>query len=155
MFQRRGGYMSYSEGWGLYTERLADEMGLYSSDVDRLGMLAADSWRSGRLVVDTGLHAKGWSRQRAIDYMAETSPVPVSEIEPEIDRYVAMPGQAVAYKVGQREIFRQRERARDELGERFDIRGFHRAVLEHGGVTLGILGDLVDQWVTGELEHAH
>ncbi|MGY6500554.1 MAG: DUF885 domain-containing protein [Acidimicrobiales bacterium] len=147
-FRRMGaGNTAYIEGWGLYAERLADEMGLYSSDVDRLGMLAADSWRSGRLVVDTGLHAKGWSRQRAIDYLAETSPVPVSEIEPEIDRYVAMPGQAVAYKVGQREIFRQRERAKEALGERFDIAAFHDVVLGSGGVILPVLDELVGDWI--------
>jgi uncharacterized protein (DUF885 family) len=138
---------AYVEGWGLYSERLADEMGLYVSDLDLIGMLAADSWRACRLVVDTGLHAMGWSRQQAIDYMAENTPVSVEEVTVEIDRYIGMPGQALAYKVGQREIFRLREQAREQLGERFDIKGFHDTVLGSGAVTLPILGDLVGAWV--------
>jgi uncharacterized protein (DUF885 family) len=147
-FRRLGvGNTAYAEGWGLYAERLADEMGLYSDDLARMGMLAADSWRSGRLVVDTGLHAKGWSRQRAIDYLVEHSPAPLLEIEPEIDRYVAIPGQAVAYKVGQREIMALRRRAESALGARFDIAAFHDAVLGSGGVTLPVLGELVEGWI--------
>lgn len=148
-FRRMGfGNTAYIEGWGLYAERLAEEMGLYSDDVARLGMLAADSWRSGRLVVDTGLHAKGWSRQQAVDYLVEHTPAPRSEIEPEIDRYVAIPGQAVAYKVGQREIFRLRRDAEARLGARFDIAGFHDVVLGSGGVDLPVLAELVEEWVT-------
>ena len=138
---------AYIEGWGLYSERLADEMGLYVSDLDRIGMLAADSWRACRLVVDTGLHALGWSRQQAIDYMAANTPVSVEEVTVEIDRYIGMPGQALAYKVGQREIFRLREKARAALGDRFDIKGFHDTVLGSGAVSLPILGDLVDGWI--------
>ena len=138
---------AYIEGWGLYSERLADEMGLYRSDLDRIGMLAADSWRACRLVVDTGLHAMGWSRQQAIDYMAENTPVSLEEVVVEIDRYIGMPGQALAYKVGQREIFRLRQLAKDQLGDRFDIKGFHDTVLGSGAVSLPILGDLVDTWV--------
>jgi uncharacterized protein (DUF885 family) len=148
-FRRMGmGNTAYIEGWGLYAERLADEMGLYSDDIARLGMLAADSWRSGRLVVDTGLHAKGWSRQQAIDYLFANSPAPLLEIEPEIDRYVAIPGQAVAYKVGQREIFRLRRDAAARLGDRFDIAGFHDVVLGSGGVVLPVLAELVEDWIT-------
>lgn len=147
MFQRRGGYMAYSEGWGLYTERLADEMGIYSSDLMRLGMLSADAWRSARLVLDTGLHAMGWTRSRAIEFMTTHVPIAHDEAAVEVDRYIGMPGQALAYKIGQREFFRLRDEARSRLGADFDIRGFHHAVLEHGGVTLGILGDLVDAWV--------
>jgi uncharacterized protein (DUF885 family) len=147
-FRRMGmGNTAYIEGWGLYAERLADEMGLYSDDLSRLGMLAADSWRSGRLVVDTGLHAKGWSRQQAIDYLVEHSPAPLLEIEPEIDRYVAIPGQAVAYKVGQREVFRLRRDAEARLGSGFDIQRFHDVVLGSGGVVLPVLADLVEEWV--------
>lgn len=147
MFQRRGGYMSYSEGWGLYTERLADEMGIYSSDLMRLGMLSADAWRSARLVLDTGLHAMGWTRSQAIEFMTTHVPIDVDEAAVEVDRYIGMPGQALSYKIGQREIFRLRDDARTRLGDRFDIKGFHHTVLEHGGVTLGILGDLVDAWI--------
>jgi uncharacterized protein (DUF885 family) len=147
-FQRFGfGNTAYVEGWALYTERLADEMGLYSGDLDRLGMLSADAWRAGRLVVDTGLHALGWTRRQAIDFLLEHTPLDEGEVTVEIDRYIGMPGQALAYKAGQREFFRLRAAARDQLGDRFDIKGFHDAVLAHGAVTPPILGDLVDEWV--------
>jgi uncharacterized protein (DUF885 family) len=138
---------AYVEGWGLYAERLADEMGLYTTDLDRIGMLAADSWRACRLVVDTGLHALGWSRQRAIDFMATHTPVSLEEVTVEIDRYIGMPGQALAYKLGQREIFRLREAAASALGERFDIRAFHDVVLGSGAVSLPVLSELVAAWV--------
>ena len=106
------GHTAFVEGWALYTERLADEMGLYESDLDRLGMLASDSWRACRLVVDTGLHARGWTRQQAIDFMVAHAPVSRDEIVVEVDRYIGIPGQALAYKVGQREILRLRAEAR-------------------------------------------
>jgi uncharacterized protein (DUF885 family) len=138
---------AYVEGWGLYAERLADEMSLYGTDLDRLGMIAADSMRACRLVVDTGLHALGWSRQHGIDFMAEHTPVSLDEVVVEVDRYLAMPGQALAYKLGQREIFRLRQSARERLGAQFDIKGFHDTVLGSGAVGLPILGDLVDGWV--------
>lgn len=151
-FRRLGfGNTAYIEGWGLYAERLADEMGLYSGDLDRLGMLAADSWRSARLVTDTGLHAKGWSRQQAIDYFIDHTPVAVSEIEVEIDRYVAIPGQAVAYKVGQREILHLRDQAHEAMGDQFDLPAFHDVVLGSGGVTLPVLGELVADWITATM----
>jgi uncharacterized protein (DUF885 family) len=147
-FQRLGfGNTAYVEGWALYTERLADEMGLYTGDLDRIGMLTADAWRAGRLVVDTGLHALGWTRQQAIDFLVDHTPLDPGEVTVEIDRYIGMPGQALAYKAGQREIFRLRAEARDQLGDRFDIKGFHDAVLAHGSVTLPILGDLVEEWI--------
>ena len=146
-FQRLSfGQTSFVEGWALYTERLAEEMGLYASDLDRIGMLASDSWRACRLVVDTGLHAMGWSRERAIDFMAEHAPVSREEIVVEVDRYIGMPGQALAYKVGQREILRLRAEARQRLGDRFAIRGFHDAVLGSGTVSLPVLRDLVEAW---------
>jgi uncharacterized protein (DUF885 family) len=148
-FQRLSfAHTAYVEGWALYAERLSEEMGLYTDDVDRLGMLAADSWRAGRLVVDTGMHALGWSRQQAIDYLFEHAPLSLDAIVPEIDRYIGMPGQALAYKLGQREIFRLREDAKRRMGSRFDIRGFHDVVLGSGAVTLPILGDLVEAWAT-------
>jgi len=148
-FQRHDGATSYIEGWGLYAERLADEMGLYSGPLDRLGMLTADSWRSARLVVDTGLHAQGWSRQQAIDYFAEHTPVPMDQVLPEVDRYLAMPGQALAYKVGQLEIQGLRADAETALGDRFDVAAFHDVVLGSGAVTLPVLGDLVRDWAAG------
>ncbi len=138
---------AYSEGWGLYTERLADEMGLYSDDVARLGMLTADSMRAGRLVVDTGLHAKGWSRAQAVEYLAEHTPMAQVEIEAEVDRYIAFPGQALSYMVGRLEIQRIRSDAQAALGDRFDIRGFHDVVLGNGQLPLSVLAEVVDDWV--------
>lgn len=137
---------AYVEGWGLYAERLAEEMGLYRDDLERIGMLAADSIRACRLVVDTGIHARGWSRARAIEFMAANTPVSVEEVTVEIDRYIGMPGQALAYKLGQREILRLREGARQRLGPRFDVKGFHDAVLGSGAVRLPVLAGLVDAW---------
>ncbi len=141
------GHTAYVEGWALYTERLAEEMGLYGSDLDRLGMLASDSWRACRLVVDTGLHAMGWSRQQAIDFMVEHAPVPRDEIETEVDRYIGMPGQALAYKVGQREILRLRADAEVRLGDRFTIKGFHDIVLGAATVSLPVLAGRVESWI--------
>ncbi|XVS65207.1 DUF885 domain-containing protein [Actinosynnema sp. CA-299493] len=138
---------AYLEGWGLYTERLADEMGLYSGDVARLGMLAMDSMRAGRLVVDTGLHAHGWSRARAVEYLRENTPLALVEIENEVDRYIAAPGQALAYMVGRLEILRLRAAAEDALGERFDIRAFHDVLLGGGPLPLAVLGEVVAEWI--------
>jgi uncharacterized protein (DUF885 family) len=145
-FRRNGIVTSYVEGWGLYTERLSDEMGLYSGGVERLGMLSFDSWRAGRLVVDTGLHHKGWSRQQAIDYLVENSPQAVNNMTNEVDRYIGYFGQALAYKMGQRTIVAARQRAEQTMGDRFDIKGFHDAVLKDGPVPLDLLGELVEEW---------
>ncbi|MBT8198535.1 MAG: DUF885 domain-containing protein, partial [Acidimicrobiia bacterium] len=138
---------AYVEGWGLYTERLADEMGLYSSDLARLGILSFDSWRAGRLVVDTGIHALGWSRQEAIDYLTENSPQAPNNIVNEVDRYTGWPGQALGYKMGQREFFRVRRMAEERLGAAFDIKGFHDTVLGSGPVPLETLSHLVERWI--------
>ena len=140
------GHTAFVEGWALYTERLADEMGLYRSDLDRLGMLASDSWRACRLVVDTGLHAMGWTRQQAIDFMNAHAPVSREEIVVEVDRYIGMPGQALAYKVGQREILRLRDEAQAALGSAFDIKAFHDAVLGGATISLRVLRDRVGAW---------
>jgi uncharacterized protein (DUF885 family) len=146
MLRRLAGITSYLEGWGLYCERLADEMGLYSDDVARLGMLAADSMRAGRLVVDTGLHALGWSRTQAVDYLREHTPLALVEIESEVDRYIAAPGQALAYMVGRLEIQRIRAEAEQVLGDRFDIRAFHDVVLGGGPLPLAVLDEVVGAW---------
>jgi uncharacterized protein (DUF885 family) len=138
----------YVEGWGLYTERLADEMGLYSGPLQRMGMLSFDSWRAGRLVVDTGMHALGWSKQEAIDFLVTNSPLALNNIENEVERYIGMPGQALAYMIGRREIMRLRSEARSRLGTKFDISSFHDTVLGSGPVPLSVLGDLVGDWVT-------
>ena len=145
-FRKHAGITAYAEGWGLYTERLADEMGLYSSPLDRIGMLAADSLRAGRLVVDTGMHAMGWTRQQAIDFFAQNSPMTMTSIENEVDRYISMPGQALAYMIGRLEIMRMRQDAEQAMGPRFDIKGFHDTVLGNGMVPLPTLDRLVQEW---------
>ena len=137
----------YAEGWGLYTERLADEMGLYSGPMERIGMLSADSMRAGRLVVDTGIHAKGWTRQQAIDYFLANSPMSLGSIEDEVDRYIGVPGQALAYMIGRLEIVRMRQEAEEALGDRFDIKGFHDTVLSSGLVPMETLDRMVKDWV--------
>ena len=136
-----------AEGWGLYSERLADEMGLYSDDLSRMGLFTADSWRASRLVLDTGLHALGWTRRYAVDWLADHTPVPRPEIESEIDRYISFPGQALAYMVGRREIVRLRAVATERLGERFDLREFHDLVLRAGILPLPALARTVERWV--------
>ena len=146
-FRRYSQVFAHTEGWGLYSERLADEMGLYSSDVDRLGMVSADAWRAGRLVTDTGVHALGWSRQQAIDFLRTWTPIGELTIEQEVDRYIGMPGQALAYKIGQLEIFRLRREAERTLGDRFDIKGFHDTMLVNGGMPLPLLESAVASWV--------
>jgi uncharacterized protein (DUF885 family) len=136
----------YVEGWGLYCERLCDEMGLYTSDTERLGMLSFDALRACRLVVDTGMHYYGWSRSEAVDFMWRNTATPRANVDSEIDRYIAWPGQALAYLVGRREIRRLRERSRQQLGPRFSIRGFHGAVLGSGAVPLPVLDGIITAW---------
>jgi uncharacterized protein (DUF885 family) len=147
-FRKHLGITAYVEGWALYTERLAEEMGLYSGDLDRLGMLSFDAWRASRLVVDTGLHVKGWSRQQAIGYLTENTALAGNNIDNEVNRYINWPGQALAYKLGQREIFALRAEARQRLGGAFDIRAFHDTVLAHGAVSLALLRQEVERWST-------
>jgi uncharacterized protein (DUF885 family) len=146
-FQRALGSTAFAEGWGLYTERLSDEMGLYTGDMDRFGILSFDAWRAGRLVVDTGMHALGWTRQQAIDFLNAHTALGENNIVNEVDRYIVMPGQALAYKIGQLEIMRLRAEAERRLGSAFDIRTFHDTVLGSGAVSLPVLGDLVESWV--------
>lgn len=137
----------FGEGWALYSERLADEMGLFSNDVDRMGLLSNEALRAARLVVDAGMHALGWSRQRAIDYLlAHTAESPASATS-EIDRYIAVPGQATAYMLGNLEIRRLREMTERKLGDRFNIKSFHDRVLEDGMTTLPLLRAKIEKWV--------
>jgi uncharacterized protein (DUF885 family) len=147
-FRRHLGITAFVEGWGLYTERLSDEMGLYTADLDRIGVLSYDAWRACRLVVDTGMHAKGWTRGQAIDFMVENTALAENNIVNEVDRYIAWPGQALAYKVGQLEIRRLRAEAERRLGSRFDLRAFHDAVLGNGAVSLETLRGLIDGYIT-------
>jgi uncharacterized protein (DUF885 family) len=143
-FRRYGGTTAFVEGWGLYSERLAGEMGLYPDPLDRMGVLSFDAWRASRLVVDSGMHALGWSRKQAIEFMIEHTALTPLNIDNEVDRYVSDPGQALAYKIGQLEILRLRQRARDVLGDKFDIKAFHDTVLGSGAVPLEALGELVE-----------
>lgn len=136
-----------TEGWGLYAERLADEMGLYSSDLTRLGMLTADSWRAGRLVVDTGLHALGWSRAQAVSWLTANTPMSPVDIETEVDRYIAMPGQALAYMVGRLRLQQMRADAAERLGSAFDLGQFHDMLLRAGSLPLSALADAATRWV--------
>ena len=146
-FVRFGGSTALVEGWALYAERLADELGLYTSDTARLGMLSFDAWRSSRLVVDTGLHALGWSRDQAIAWFEAHTPLARNNIENEVDRYISWPGQALAYKLGQLTLLRLRGEAEVALGASFDLRGFHDTVLGAGAVGLPQLESRVRAWV--------
>ena len=147
-FRRFNGSTAYIEGWGLYTERLSEEMGLLSSEIGRFGVLSFDAWRASRLVVDTGIHALGWTRQRAIDFMAEHTALGLNNVENEVDRYISYPGQALAYKLGQLELLRLRAEARERQGDRFDIRRFHDAVLGDGALPLPVLRQVVERALT-------
>lgn len=153
-FRKHGGMTVFVEGWALYTEQLADEMGLYSGDLDRMGMHSFEAWRAARLVVDTGIHAFGWSRDRAKAFMKAHTALAENNIDNEVDRYIAWPGQALAYKTGQMEIWRLRREAEAELGDRFDIQGFHDAVLTGGAVNLSILRQQVRAWTARRMATA-
>jgi uncharacterized protein (DUF885 family) len=146
-FRRGGGFTVYSEGWALYAETLGFELGLYKDPLSRFGHLQWQAFRAGRMVVDTGLHAFGWSRQRAIDYMIERTGEDADYVAAEIDRYISWPGQALAYMVGQMKIVELRDRAKARLGERFDIRQFHAVVLDQGAVPMPVLERAVDAWI--------
>ncbi len=137
----------YVEGWGLYAERLADELGLYSSDADRMGMLSNRAWRAVRLIVDTGIHALGWDRQKAVDTMLAHTAASPDFASAEVDRYIAWPGQACAYMIGYLEILRLREEAQKALGPRFDLRAFDDRVLEDGSVPLPLLRENIEIWI--------
>lgn len=145
-FRKHAFITVFHEGWGLYSERLADEMDLYTGDLERLGILSFDSWRAGRLVVDTGIHALGWSRQDAIDYLVANSPQAENNVVNEVERYIGWPGQALAYKTGQREMLKARARAEETLGSEFDIKDFHDMLLGSGSVPMPTMHRLVDEW---------
>jgi uncharacterized protein (DUF885 family) len=145
--QRQRSLAVFSEGWGLYAEQLSEEIGLYADDRGLLGSITASLMRAARLVVDTGMHAFGWSRERALEFMAEHVPMPRGFLADEIDRYVVMPGQALAYLTGKLEILRIREEARQRLGPAFSLPEFHAAVLDHGSLPLPVLARSIDGWL--------
>jgi uncharacterized protein (DUF885 family) len=147
MFRRTAYFVAYGEGWGLYAEQLGYDMGLYDDPYDRMGQLAYEMWRAVRLVVDTGMHAKGWSRDRAIAYFKDNAPKTDQDVVNEIDRYIGTPGQALAYKIGQLKISELRARAKQSLGDRFDLRDLNDAVLETGSVPLETLERHIDAWI--------
>jgi uncharacterized protein (DUF885 family) len=148
-FRTQSGYGAYVEGWGLYVERLAREIGFYQDEYSDFGRLGREIWRAIRLVVDTGIHAKGWSEAQALDFYTANSPQPVAKIRSEIRRYFVMPGQATSYKVGMQKILALREQARQALGARFDLRAFHDVVLGAGALPLPVLQARVDRWLAG------
>jgi uncharacterized protein (DUF885 family) len=150
LFRKLDGSTAFVEGWALYTERLADEMGLYTNDLDRLGRISYDAWRGSRLVVDTGMHSLGWTRAQAEQFMRDHTALTEVNIVNEVDRYIGWPGQALAYKMGQLEILKLRAEAEARLGAKFDIRQFNSTVLGAGAVTLPVLDDRVRAWIAAQ-----
>ena len=149
---RRNLYLSaYGEGWGLYSEYLAEEMGIYTTPYEKFGQLTYEMWRACRLVVDTGVHAKGWTRQQMLDYMAENTALSIHEVTTETDRYISWPGQALSYKIGEIKIRELRKKAEAALGEKFNIREFHEVILEEGTVTLSIMEKRMDAYIQNKL----
>lgn len=145
---RKDTYLSaYGEGWGLYCEFLAEEMGMYTTPYEQFGKLTYEMWRACRLVVDTGIHVKGWTRDQVVDYMSENTALSIHEINTETDRYISWPGQALSYKIGEIKIRELRSKAENELGNKFDIRDFHEVVLEQGTVTLSILEKRINNYI--------
>jgi uncharacterized protein (DUF885 family) len=145
---RRNLYLSaYGEGWGLYTEFLADEMGIYTTPYEQFGKFTYEMWRACRLVVDTGIHAKGWSRDQAVNYMSSNTALSLHEVNTEIDRYISWPGQALSYKIGELKIRELRNKAENKLDQKFDIRDFHEIILEYGTVTLSILENRINNYI--------
>jgi uncharacterized protein (DUF885 family) len=146
-FRRFGGYGAYAEGWGLYAESLGKELGLYGDPYSQVGSLSLEIWRAARLVVDTGIHAKGWSREQSIDYLLANTALGATDATAEVERYIAIPGQALTYKLGELKIKELKARAQKELGGRFNVREFHRAVLDSGALPLDALDHKVGRWI--------
>jgi uncharacterized protein (DUF885 family) len=149
-FRRLGGYTAFIEGWGLYSESLGDEIGLYDDPYSKFGQLTYEMWRAVRLVVDTGIHHKGWTRQQAIDFFKANAAKTENDIAVEVDRYISWPGQALAYKIGQLKIKELRERSKQALGDKFDVRRFHDEVLGKGALPLDVLEANIDRWIAAE-----
>lgn len=146
-FRTQAGFTAYTEGWGLYAELLAKEMGAYNDAYSDFGRLSTEMWRAVRLVVDTGLHAKGWTEQQAIDYFAANTPEPMESIRSEVRRYIVTPGQATSYKIGMLKIIELRKKSEAALGDKFDIRAFHDTILGGGAMPLNLLERRIDTWI--------
>ena len=149
-FRKFGGYTAYTEGWGLYSERLGKDVGFYQDPYSDYGRLEADIWRAIRLVVDTGVHSRHWTREQMVQYFHEHSNIDEPSIQAEVDRYIAWPGQALAYKIGQLKILELRGRAKAALGDKFDLRAYHGQVLDSGALPLDLLSDRVDEWIASQ-----
>jgi uncharacterized protein (DUF885 family) len=149
-FRRFGGYTAFSEGWALYAESLGNDLGMYTDPYQYFGRLEGELWRAIRLVVDTGLHSKGWTREQVLEYMDANSSAAEARRVSETERYMAIPGQALAYKIGQLKISELRERAERELGDRFDVRKFHTAVLADGALPLDVLEAKIERWIAAQ-----
>jgi uncharacterized protein (DUF885 family) len=147
MFRRTSEFTAYTEGWALYAEDLGDDLGLYADPATRYGWLHAQAWRAARMVVDTGIHAMGWTRTQAIDYMVDSAGLPRPDAEAEVDRYYVWPGQALGYKLGELQILKLRKAAHDALGERFDLRAFNQEVIDHGALPLPVLERVITAWI--------
>jgi uncharacterized protein (DUF885 family) len=146
-FRKYSGFTAFVEGWALYAERLGSEIGLYEDPYDDFGRLTMEVWRACRLVVDTGIHYLGWTREQAIEYMRANSAMPLHDIRAEVDRYIGWPGQALAYKTGELKIRQLRDEAETKLGDKFDVRAFHDVVLGSGALPLGMLETNVRAWI--------
>jgi uncharacterized protein (DUF885 family) len=149
-FRKHGGYTAYVEGWGLYSERLGKDVGFYQDPYSDYGRLEADIWRAIRLVVDTGVHSQHWTRQQMVDFFHDHSAIDETSIQAEVDRYIAWPGQALAYKIGQLKILQLRDRAKAALGDKFDLRAFHDQVLDSGALPLDVLDARIDAWIAAQ-----
>jgi uncharacterized protein (DUF885 family) len=149
-FRRNLYFSGYGEGWGLYCEWLGNEMGIYRTPYEKFGQQSYAMWRAARLVIDTGIHRYGWSRQQAIDYLASHTALSQHEVETEVDRYISWPGQALSYKLGELTIRKLRSEAEAKLGQKFDIRGFHDTFLAMGAVPLSVLEQQMRAWIETE-----
>ena len=149
-FRKFGGYTAFSEGWGLYAERLGKDVGFYQDPYSDYGRLEGDIWRAIRLVVDTGVHSQHWTRQQMVDYFHDHSAIDETSVQAEVDRYIAWPSQALAYKIGQLKILELRDRAKKELGAKFDIRAFHDQVIDSGSLPLDVLDERITAWIASQ-----
>jgi uncharacterized protein (DUF885 family) len=149
-FRKHEHYTAYTEGWALYSERLGKEVGFYQDPYSDYGRLEADNWRAIRLVIDTGVHSQHWTRQQMVDFFHDHSGMDETTIQTEVDRYIAWPGQALAYKIGQLKLLELRDRAKKALGDKFDLRAFHDQVVGSGALPLDVLSDQIDGWIAAQ-----